>query len=185
MRQKYYSISQEICTRFLLCCVLLWLYIDWFSHIHQAYLTIAPVPAKQPWWIWINASCEFIMNDCITTTKQSTTKPCAYFLVYTVHLGFRNDKHVTAEWWTRTSVIPLNIWRNNNVAITPKRHFYVIESKWRHFDAITTSLLNDVSAGMYDRNIHPSILIPDELIQKLQAVVTCGSDWPQLSKKID
>ena len=34
---RYYSISQEICTRFLLCCALLWLYIDWFSHIHQAY----------------------------------------------------------------------------------------------------------------------------------------------------
>ena len=37
------------------------------------------------WWIWINTSCEFIINDCITTTKQSTTKPCAYFLGYTVH----------------------------------------------------------------------------------------------------
>ena len=34
-----YSISQEICTRFLLCCALLWLYIHWFSHIHQAYFT--------------------------------------------------------------------------------------------------------------------------------------------------
>ena len=34
-----YSISQEICTWFLLCCALLWLYIDWFSHIHQAYFT--------------------------------------------------------------------------------------------------------------------------------------------------
>ena len=34
-----YSISQEIYTRFLLCCALLWLYIDWFSHIHQAYFT--------------------------------------------------------------------------------------------------------------------------------------------------
>ena len=32
-----YSISQEIFTRFLLCCALLLLYIDWFSHIHQAY----------------------------------------------------------------------------------------------------------------------------------------------------
>ena len=42
-RKRYnagtYSISQEICTRFLLCCALLWLYIDWFSHIHQAYFT--------------------------------------------------------------------------------------------------------------------------------------------------
>ena len=36
---RIYSISQEICTRFLLCCALLWLYIDWFSHIHQAYFT--------------------------------------------------------------------------------------------------------------------------------------------------
>ena len=54
-------------------------------HWHCGNLTIAPVPAKQPWWIWINTSCEFIMNDCITTTKQSTTKPCAYFLGYTVY----------------------------------------------------------------------------------------------------
>ena len=53
-------------------------------HWHCGNLTIAPVPAKQPWWIWINTSCEFIMNDFITTTKQSTTKPCAYFLGYTV-----------------------------------------------------------------------------------------------------
>ena len=53
-------------------------------HWHCGNLTIAPVPAKQPWWIWINTSCEFIMNDCITTTKQSTTKLCAYFLGYTV-----------------------------------------------------------------------------------------------------
>ena len=34
-----YSISQEICTRILLCCALSWLYIDWFPHIHQAYFT--------------------------------------------------------------------------------------------------------------------------------------------------
>ena len=55
-------------------------------HWHCGNLTIAPVPAKQPWWKWINTLCEFIMNDCITTTKQSTTKPCAYFLGYTVTL---------------------------------------------------------------------------------------------------
>ena len=39
LRTYTYSITQEICTRFLLCCALLWLYIDWFSHIHQAYFT--------------------------------------------------------------------------------------------------------------------------------------------------
>ena len=61
------------------------LYPSGLLHRHCGNLTIAPVPAKQPWWIWVNASCEFIMNDYITTTKQSTTKPCANFLGYTVH----------------------------------------------------------------------------------------------------
>ena len=73
----------------LLCFVMVihWLIFQYPSglhHWHCGNLTIAPVPAKQPWWIWMNTSCEFIMNDCITTTKQSTTKPCAYFLGYTV-----------------------------------------------------------------------------------------------------
>ena len=75
---------------FALLCFLVvihWLIFPYLSsllHWHCGNLTIAPVPAKQPWWIWINTSCEFIMNDCITTTKQRTTKPCAYFLGYTV-----------------------------------------------------------------------------------------------------
>ena len=73
----------------LLCFVVVihWLIFPYPSdllHWHCGNLTIAPVPAKQPWWIWINTSCEFIMNDCVTTTKQSTTKPCANFLGYTV-----------------------------------------------------------------------------------------------------
>ena len=73
----------------LLCFVVVihWLIFPYPSrllHWHCGNLTIAPVPVKQPWWIWIDTSCEFIMNDCITTTKQSTTKPCAYFLGYTV-----------------------------------------------------------------------------------------------------
>ena len=73
----------------LLCFVVVihWLIFPYPSgllHWHCGNLTIAPVPAKQPWRIWINTSCEFNMSDCITTTKQSTTKPCAYFLGYTV-----------------------------------------------------------------------------------------------------
>ena len=73
----------------LLCFVvvihgLIFPYPPGLLHWHCGNLTIAPVPAKQPWWIWINTSCEFILNDCITTTKQSTTQPCAYFLGYTV-----------------------------------------------------------------------------------------------------
>ena len=87
-------IPRNMHTVFALMCfvvVIHWLIFPYPSgllHCHCGNLTIAPVPAKQPWWIWINTSCEFIMNDCITTTKQSTTKPCAYFLGYTVCRGF-------------------------------------------------------------------------------------------------
>ena len=83
-------IPRNMHTVFALLCfvvVIHWLispYPSGLLHWHCGNLTIAPVPAKQPWWIRINTSCEFIMNDCITTTKQSTTKPCAYFLGYTV-----------------------------------------------------------------------------------------------------
>ena len=83
-------IPRNMHTGFVLLCfvvVIHWLIFPYPSgllHWHCGNLTIAPVPAKQPWWIWINTSCEFIMNDCITTTKQSTTKPCAYFYGYTV-----------------------------------------------------------------------------------------------------
>ena len=83
-------IPRNMHTVFALLCfvvVIHWLifpYPSGFLHWHCGNITIAPVPAKQPWWIWINTSCEFIMNDCITTTKQSTTKPRAYFLGYTV-----------------------------------------------------------------------------------------------------
>ena len=83
-------IPRNMHTVFALLCfvvVIHWLIFPYQSgllHWHCGNLTIAPVPAKQPWWIWINTSCEFIMNDCITTTKQSTTKPCAYLLGYTV-----------------------------------------------------------------------------------------------------
>ena len=83
-------IPRNMHTVFALLCFVVdihWLIFPYPSgllHWHCGNLTIAPVPAKQPWWIWINTSCEFIMNDCITTTTQSTTKPCAYFLGYTV-----------------------------------------------------------------------------------------------------
>ena len=85
-------IPRNMHTVFALLCfvvVIHWLIFPYPSgllHWHCGNLTITPVPAKQPWWIWINNSCEFIMNDCISTTKQSTTEPCAYFLRYTVYI---------------------------------------------------------------------------------------------------
>ena len=95
----------------LLCFVVVihWLIFPYPSgllHWHCGNLTIAPVPAKQPWWIWINTSCELIMNDCITTTKQSTTKPCAYFVGYTVlKATARTHLDVSDAVWTHSCCI--------------------------------------------------------------------------------
>ena len=95
----------------LLCFVVVihWLIFPYPSglfHWHCGNLTIAPVPAKQPWWIWINTSCEFIMDDCITTTKQSTTKPCAYFLGYTVVTAHSFAFDPTNLDWTGNRLYP-------------------------------------------------------------------------------
>ena len=96
---KIQYIPRNMHTFFALLCfvvVIHWLIFPYPSgllHWHCGNLTIAPVSAKQSWWIWINTSCEFIMNDCITTTKQSTTKPCAYFLGYTVARSRQRWQH--------------------------------------------------------------------------------------------
>ena len=81
--KKYAKVFALLCF-FVVIHWLIFPYPSGLLHWHCGNLTIAPVPAKQPWWIWINTSGEFNMNDCITTTKLSTTKPCAYFLGYTV-----------------------------------------------------------------------------------------------------
>ena len=114
-------IPRNMHTVFALLCfvvVIHWLIFPYPSgllHWHCGNLTIAPVPAKQPWWIWINTSCEFIMNDCITTTKQSTNKPCAYFLGYTVNW---KDSLTRLSWISRILCIfqdadmnRLNMWQ--------------------------------------------------------------------------
>ena len=114
----------------LLCFVVVihWLIFPYPSgllHWHCGNLTIAPVPAKQPWWIWINTSFEFIMNDYITTTKQSTTKPCAYFLGYTVRMGIPCDETSVnnALIWFHCGYVLLCIaflWKENTSVTTPK-----------------------------------------------------------------
>ena len=97
-------IPRNMHTVFALLCfvvVIYWLifpYPPCLLRWHCGNLTIAPVPAKQPWWIWINTSCEIIMNDYITTTKRSTTKSCAYFLGYTVY---------NCIFWGETGLIQL------------------------------------------------------------------------------
>ena len=106
-------IPRNMHTVFALLCfvvVIHWLispYPSGLLHWHCGNLTIAPVPAKQPWWIWINTPCGFIMNDCVTTTKQST-KPCACFLGYTVCALVKISHH-----WVRQFTVTCS---------TPKYH---------------------------------------------------------------
>ena len=121
-------IPRNMHTVFALLCfvvVIHWLIFPYPSgllHWHCGNLTIAPVPAKQPWWIWINTSSEFIMNDCITTTKQSTTKPCAYFLGYTVHVESGNN-HIA--WYFKIN--------RNGCVITAFLYLAISQEFFKHY----------------------------------------------------
>ena len=125
-------IPRNMHTVFALLCfvvVIHWVvspYPSGLLHWHCGNLTIAPVPAKQPWWIWINTSCEFIMNDCITTTKQSTTKPCAYFLGYTVYV-----KSFYIPWFNIDGLNQLNLCNGVNVVFFSKTESEVIWMRWK------------------------------------------------------
>ena len=154
-------------TVFALLCfvvVIYWLIFPYPSgllHWHCGNLTIAPVPAKEPWWIWINTSCEFIMNDCITTTKQSTTKPCAYFLGYTVavenwtrskitagenspRIDFHGDVmmwkrlNVTGPWWEDQLLVDFSqkvqVMKAYIFSLNKLLSCWLIESPWRSCD---------------------------------------------------
>ena len=124
-------IPRNMHTVFALLCfvvVIHWLIFPYPSvllHWHCGDLTIAPVPAKQPWWIWINTSCEFIMDDCITTTKQSTTKPCTYLLGYTVGClygywdwnrlcWFSLKRNTDFDWWVFSNTGPVCLRANGH-----------------------------------------------------------------------
>ena len=114
MDQRYVEYTpRNMHTVFALLCfvvVIHWLIFPYPSGLllwHCGNLTIAPVPAKQPWWIWINTSCEFIMNDYITTTKQSTTKPCAYFLGYTVYCQETRQYMLVVDNFTYVTLVVL------------------------------------------------------------------------------
>ena len=137
----------------LLCFVVVvhWLIFPYPSgllHWHSGNLTIAPVPAKQPWWIWINTSCEFIMNDCITTTKQSTTKPCAYFLGYTVA---RNALRCSDD--IHNSSLRNTICRNSNHSETGRVNSFKPQHR-THMTAVKQGIATaELPVGNRDLNI--------------------------------
>ena len=49
------------------------------------------------------------MNDCITTTKQSATKSCAYFLGYTVSYDGRHAIFYSEKFCVSFSTEPLPV----------------------------------------------------------------------------
>ena len=99
--------------------------------------SIAPVPAKQPWWIWINTSCKFIMNDYITTTKQSTTKPCAYFLGYTVAL----KKIQQVKFWYLSGKFQIRHWKHTVLTLPATCRNYIYDSHGKD-DLLLVATLN-------------------------------------------
>ena len=102
-----YSISQEICTRFLLCCALLWLYIDWFSHIHQ--LTLLA--------LWQS-------NDCPSASKATLMNMDKYFMW--IHYE-RLHNHNKAKH-NKTVCIFLGIYCSTAEPKLPTTYFVTLES---------------------------------------------------------
>ena len=147
LRQRYTVYPKKCAHGFCFVVVIHWLIFPYPSglfHWHCGNLTIAPVPAKQPWWIWMNTSCASIMNDCITTTKQSTTKPCAYFLGYTVCAVNVEYHDMTLK---RVTAMPL-IWFQTADAFTATNFYVSSESS-------SSGSLSSASDGVYP-NIHSS-----------------------------
>ena len=150
MRQVQY-IPRNMHTVFALLCIVVvihWLIFPYPSgllHWHCGNLTIAPVPAREPWWIWINTSCEFIMNDCITTTKQSTTKPCAYFLGYTVCSC--HDVMMSSVSWLLFSCGGCDLFNDLQITLigpssknSPIKHGHLV--LWWNYNLATKQLLH-------------------------------------------
>ena len=112
-----YSISQKICTRFLLCCALLWLYIDWISHIHQAYFTgtgaIVRLPQCQQsnpdeYFMWIHY--ERLHNH--NKAKHNTTV-CIFLGIYCT---YRSQSSTVASS-VALNVGPGPAWRTMLIAL--------------------------------------------------------------------
>ena len=149
-------IPRNMHTVFALLCfvvVIHWLIFPYPSgllHWHCGNLTIAPVPAKQPWWMWINTSCEFIMNDCITTTKQSTTKPRANFLGYTV--GTPSIPFAWGGYGMGTLSTFLTLCRENSVVIGGFPQKELVMGK---FDVYSAASSNNADTNALGANMGP------------------------------
>ena len=103
-----YSISQEIRTRF--CCALFVVVMqsfiinshEVFIHIHQGCFPGTGAIVRLPQCQWSEPDGYGKISQCISTTKHSKAKPCAYFLGYTV---VPTNIRLLYTWWRNKMVI--------------------------------------------------------------------------------
>ena len=121
---KLQYIPRNMHTAFALLCfvvVIHWLIIPYPSgllHWHCDNLTIAPVPAKQPWWIWINTSCEFGFVTTTTVLSMMCVNDRIYYDPKIVYMCF--TLHSLASLWSivwrhgtyrvMVGYIPASVW---------------------------------------------------------------------------
>ena len=68
-----------------------YLYPSCWLHWQQVSHMITPVLVQPPWKIWVYTSQKLTKANNITTTKQSTTEPCAYFMGYILLVDYHNN----------------------------------------------------------------------------------------------
>ena len=100
----------------------------------------------------MNTSCEFITNDCITTTKQSTTKPCAYFLG--IYCRSIPSHHKTQQTTTLRKFLRWAVWKHY-LNVTKQMYMHIciyiyiyIYIKWTVFVNVTTKSAQYAHARM-------------------------------------
>ena len=74
------------------------------------------------------------MNDCITKTKQSTTKPCAYLLAYTLDTDGHYDLLQIKSRKSRNEILQLDniIDIKSEFSISDNKHIAVSIMSWQY-----------------------------------------------------
>ena len=102
------------------------------------YRTVAPVPEKQSWRIWVNKS--FIHEEKIIQPQQNITELCADFMGYSVLPIYRGRVYrgigyiAVARWTPFFGAQECDIFRE--IAVTPWTQFAGDDFSWNLLTAI-------------------------------------------------
>ena len=114
----------------LLCFVVVihWLIIPYSSgllHWHCGNITIAPVPAKQPWWIWINTSIWIYYDRLHNHNKAKHNKTVCIFLGIYCSCGWPHHSDETPTLCVTFLPLPTNMI-NCGISMTQHITFAVV-----------------------------------------------------------